>query len=414
MIFVVGARRSGTNWLQRIICSQPGVAGVPSESFLFHWIAKMNEGFQHAVPGSPTTATIYVDREALHDGLRDLCDLIFHGLIDTLSPNATRLVERTPWHVLHLGLIGDVYPDARVVNIVRDGRDVVRSLLSQEWGPATVEEAAEEWRAAIAAARELGPRLAHYHEVRYEELLAEPERVVSELFTWLGIDASTEAVERGLAEARIAVNIDPGSPRVAVGKWRDAFSETDLRTFSRVAGATLADLGYDGGELGGPRDRGAGSGVSLKDRARDAAKRIVRGRGFHHEALRTVTRSGELLDRALGCLALRDFERLGGLMDPTAYVRVADPANDWDGRGADDIRRFLEYLSGDPALRGRTIRGDVHPAIPTCTALLAYGLPDGTTETRMLAVTIDGDRITRFVYYRLPAEAGSPSASLRA
>src|SRR5207249_8729551 len=131
------------------------------------------------------------------------------------------------------------------------------------------------------------------------------------LFTWLGLDASAEGVERALVEARIAVNLDPGSPQVAVGKWRGSFSESDRRTVERIAGRTLADLGYDTQDVPAPEgERRASALHSLKDRGRAVVQQLAR-RGFHRRALRTVTRSGELLDRALECLSSRDLERLG-------------------------------------------------------------------------------------------------------
>ena len=87
-----------------------------------------------------------IARDTMLDALRDFCDSVFAPM---LEPGKQRLAERTPLHALHTGLIGDVYPDARIVHIVRDGRDVVRSLLAQQWGPQIVAEGAREWRASI-------------------------------------------------------------------------------------------------------------------------------------------------------------------------------------------------------------------------------------------------------------------------
>jgi hypothetical protein len=151
MIFGVGSRRSGTFWLQRIITAHPAVSAVGSETHLFsHGIAPLAERFHHAALGSAQVGSTFIERAALLDALRDFCDAVFAPM---LEPGKERLAERTPLHALHTGLIGDIYPDGRIVHIIRDGRDVVRSLLAQQWGPENVAEGAREWRAAIETAR---------------------------------------------------------------------------------------------------------------------------------------------------------------------------------------------------------------------------------------------------------------------
>jgi hypothetical protein len=244
MIFIVGARRSGTNWLQRMICAHPATVAIPSETFLFtEGIKPLAARFQHGAAGSTATGHTWMERDAMLDGLREFCDVVFLGLRDALRPGAERIVERTPDHVRSLDLIGAVYPDARVVHIVRDGRDVTRSLLSQEWGPASVAEAAEEWRSAIEAARAAAPGLSHYREVRYEDLLGDARSQLVELLEWLGLGATEDVLESALVEARVKYNVDPAAPRTRTGKWRVAFSSGEVEEILRVAGPTLAELG---------------------------------------------------------------------------------------------------------------------------------------------------------------------------
>ena len=175
MIFVVGARRSGTNWIGRIIEAHPDVAAVRSESHLFsHGISPLMACFQHASKGSWQVGSIYMERDDLTAALRTFCDTVFASVLADDDTGATRLLERTPHHSRYLQAIGAVYPDARVVHIVRDGRDVIRSLQQMSWGPSTVAEAAEEWVESVTAARRDGPALAAFREVRYEDLLADP------------------------------------------------------------------------------------------------------------------------------------------------------------------------------------------------------------------------------------------------
>ena len=240
MVFNVGARRSGTYWLQRIVCAHPSVAEVPSETYVFsHGIAPLMERFQHEDRDSQQVGTVYADRERLLTAVRALCDTVFGEFAQS---GESHVAERTPWHVHHLPLISEVYPDARFVHIVRDGRDVVRSLVAQPWGPASVREAAEEWRDSVtagrAAASSLGDRLL---EVRYEEMLADPRAGVARLYAHLGLEG---ALDDALAAAGHETNVGPHDARVGAGKWREGWKRRDLREFERVAGPLLRELGY--------------------------------------------------------------------------------------------------------------------------------------------------------------------------
>lgn len=243
MVFSVGARRSGTYWLQQIVCAHPAVAEVPSESYLLsHGVKPFLDRLQYDDPSSTEMGTVFAKRERVLPAVRGLCDAVFG---EFARAGETHVAERTPWHVFHLPLIADVYPDARFLHIVRDGRDVARSIVAQPWPPHTVEEAADEWRRSVEAGRSAGPPLgARLLEVRYEELLADPRRVVRRVFDHLGLDGHLDA---GLAAAREPVNLGPQDWRVGVGKWRGAWRRREVRAFERAAGDLLRELGYDQG-----------------------------------------------------------------------------------------------------------------------------------------------------------------------
>ncbi len=240
MIFNVGARRSGTYWLQRIVCAHPSVAEVPSETYVFsHGIAPLMERFQHEERGSQEVGRVYADRERLLAAIRGLCDTVFG---EFAQAGERHVAERTPWHVHHLPLIAEVYADARFVHIVRDGRDVVRSVVAQPWPPHTVPEAAEEWRAAVEAGRAAAPLLGdRLLEVRYEDLLADPVPAIERLYTHLGLEGGRDDA---LAAAGLETNLGPPDIRVGAGKWREGWRRRDLREFEQVAGRLARELGY--------------------------------------------------------------------------------------------------------------------------------------------------------------------------
>jgi hypothetical protein len=243
MIFNVGARRSGTYWLQRIVCAHPAVGEVPSETYVFsHGIAPLMERFQYDDRNSPEVGKVFADRGRLIESVRGLCDTVFGEFAE---PGHSHVAERTPWHVFHLALIAEVYPDARFVHIVRDGRDAVRSLVAQPWGPATVADAAEEWRSSVSAGRDAAPGLGdRFIEVRYEDLLADRRSMIERIYTHLGLEGG---LDEALAAAGEVSNLGSHDRRVGAGKWRDGWRRRDVRDFDRVAGELLRALGYDQG-----------------------------------------------------------------------------------------------------------------------------------------------------------------------
>ena len=244
MIFNVGARRSGTYWLQRIVCAHPAVAEVPGETYVFsHGIAPLMERFRHEDPAAQAVGSVYADRAKLIAAVRALCDAVFG---EFARAGEEHVAERTPWHVLHLPLIAEVYPDARFVHIVRDGRDAVRSIVAQPWGPDDVAGAAEEWRASVtaglSAVPELGARLMH---VRYEALLADPRSEIERIYAHLELDGG---IDEALAAAGEVANLGAHDRRVGAGKWRDDWGRRELRAFERVAGDLMRELGYAQGD----------------------------------------------------------------------------------------------------------------------------------------------------------------------
>ena len=174
------------------------------------------------------------------DAVRNLCDTVFGEFV---QEGQTHAAERTPWHVDHLPLIAEVYPDARFVHIVRDGRDASRSIVAQPWGPDNVKDAAEEWRSSVAAGRDAAPALGdRLLEVRYEDVLADPSTAIPRIYAHHGLEGG---IDEALAAAGEKANIGRHDKRIGSGKWREGWSRREVRDFDRVAGDLLRELGYD-------------------------------------------------------------------------------------------------------------------------------------------------------------------------
>src|SRR5438477_12220346 len=105
MIFLVGAMRSGTNWLQRMLATHPLIVPTPGETHLFsHGLVQLREIVHHGVADSPATASLYMDPDVFRDAIRDFCDVAYRGLLERSSGSPEYVLDRTPHHVYAVDL----------------------------------------------------------------------------------------------------------------------------------------------------------------------------------------------------------------------------------------------------------------------------------------------------------------------
>lgn len=168
------------------------------------------------------------------------------------KPDAQRWGEKSPANTYFLDDIAAVFPGAFFIHMVRDGRDVVQSCL--DWGRYTrIEDAAERWQTSVHAARKFGGRRPqNYLEVRYEQLVADPDAHVRRLADWLGLEFDPAMLEhhrtkRDLGDAHRNVhmlNVTKPITSSQVGRWQKAFSVEQVEQLARLLDPTLKELGY--------------------------------------------------------------------------------------------------------------------------------------------------------------------------
>jgi hypothetical protein len=280
---------------------------VPDESYFVPQLAARHRGpidaasFVDDLSRIATLAEWGVDPghvgERLRDGMRP--GEAIAAVFETYSAEhgKARWGDKTPMYMQYLPLLEELFPTAQYVHLVRDGRDVACSFLAMPEGvvtktwahPRSAADVACQWRTEVEAAQRLGGRVgsARYLELRYESLVADPERELRAIcaFSGLpyepgmlrhseGVDVSAKPHQHSLARP-----LTPG-----IRDWRTEMAPAEAAGFEDVAGELLAALGYEL-STGAPRPPSARARARLAShRARSWAWRAA-GRGVQRSPL---------------------------------------------------------------------------------------------------------------------------------
>lgn len=236
LVVVLGCGRSGTTWLQQLWLAHDRVAGLAgNETWLFHQLRFLWRAFDEG-----TGFGAWTDRESFVAALRRYCDGVLGAIRERFgSADDDYVVEKTPVHVHQLARIAEVYPDAWVVHLVRDGRQVARSISQVPFfGIPDVGDAAAVWARAVTAVRTDQHLVPRFRDVRYEDLVRDPTGTMRGLWSWVGLDApATDGPGFGSAVHT------PVSTHRRGGADAEP-TAADLAAIHRRAGRTLVREGY--------------------------------------------------------------------------------------------------------------------------------------------------------------------------
>lgn len=188
----------------------------------------------------------------LHADGRDTLPAVISGLFEknARGEGKVRWGDKTPYYVMHIPKLLEWFPDAQIVHLIRDGRDVALSLFGRrhDFHVYNTFFAAEYWESYVEKGHALGSTLPpdQYLELRYEDLLAQPENTMRRLCAFLGEAYSAELFEVASVDAPTKTPL-VHKPLQAdnAGKWRSRMTASQIRAFEGVAGKTLREFGYD-------------------------------------------------------------------------------------------------------------------------------------------------------------------------
>lgn len=268
-IFVVGCPRSGTTLLQLMLHAHPRIAIPPETRHLLETYRRREEFGDLSVPANRARLAehimgvrkyrdLKVPRERLTAAIVDGPPTIGSALGLVYVEYARRFDkprwgDKRPLYLHHIPTLLALFPDAQIVHIIRDGRACVASLKRMPWWHATSVSAAARWVHSMRDGRRARRLLRsdQYHELRYEDLVADPRAAMEDLCAFLGEDfdeamlepqrmARTAVPKRKHHHARTqeAVSADK------VAAWSDELEPWEVALIERVGRRWLREYGY--------------------------------------------------------------------------------------------------------------------------------------------------------------------------
>ncbi|MGB3299684.1 MAG: sulfotransferase [Phormidesmis sp.] len=311
-IFVVGCPRSGTSWTSEMIAQHPDIVRLYGESHLYKlfydpftylkrlkwrqrlelkaWIFKqfgplpIFTGFNsdQIWAGFPRIYRLYeksdpysgphtcVDRKEFATLIKaaragegdDLTKVkrLIEAVLETAfyaqgGDRHKTMLEKTPMHLKYIDVILESFPEAKVIEIVRDVRGVCASwqarAKTQRWARKPVSDLVNQWVEGV----ELGEK--HRHDsalgdrilqVRYEDLRQDTATHLHRIFTFIGLPLTDSEIS-GIAAALDIKQVKQKGEGQHVRKgivdaWKNELSQDDIELCNQMAAPQLEKLGY--------------------------------------------------------------------------------------------------------------------------------------------------------------------------
>jgi hypothetical protein len=285
-VFVLGCGRSGTTLLYHMLLSSGNFAVYRTESNVINLLEPRFGDLSRArnkrrlldawyktrlytlseLEKGPLEARVMAECKNGGDFLRIIMEQM------ASRQGVERWADTTPEHLLHLHRIKETIPNALIVHIIRDGRDVALSTEKQgyirrlPWDKTpSVMVAGIYWEWMVNKGRRDGRDLGDdYTEVRFEELVERPRETLARLGSFIDHDLDYDRIQRvGIGSVSAPnTSFQDGSSEAfhPAGRWKNGYTQENLAMFEGLVGGTLEELGY---ELG-TNDRSVLDRVSLK------------------------------------------------------------------------------------------------------------------------------------------------------
>lgn len=264
-IFICGCPRSGTTLLGAMLGGHPQYAAVPEAQWLVPAVnraraaggnvdaAKLLRGIERdwrfRLWEIETDAALVEGEDV---GVAELTRRIVRRFAQQRGrANPLWWIDHTPEHVRFLSRLFEVFPGARAVHLVRDGRAVAASVMPLDWGPNTIIRAANWWAGRVGAGVAAECHFAENRIVRmrYEKLVQSPASSLRWLCEQLDLEYHEAMAGGGGFEVPAFTKsqhalVGAGVDASRIDRWKSKLSARQIELFEFVTGDLLQYLGF--------------------------------------------------------------------------------------------------------------------------------------------------------------------------
>ena len=274
-IFIVGCERSGTTMLRLILCSHKNIALPPQTKYikklykrriLFGDLSKeknrkkLQEWFYNNHNKRTKLIDLEIDRDIIQDELRSAGNTLGAYLSVILKlysekNGKVRWGDKHPYYIKYLSQLYQLFPDAQVIHIIRDGRDAVASLKKMPWWKNNSVYAMLNWQEAIQngkkALQKYYPN--QFMEIRYEDIIDNPQESIHQVCDFLREDFSDDLLKfHKIADKSIPsykMDWHSGAKKeinaMSIGRWSKDLEDWEVSLISKKMKKELSQYKYD-------------------------------------------------------------------------------------------------------------------------------------------------------------------------
>ena len=272
-IFIAGSERSGTTLLRLMLHAHPRIAIPPQTKYLRKlYKRRLLFGNLQKKKNREKLAVWFFDHFDKSTKMNDLeidQDSVRKGVLESKSLGAALAVpwicyakkhgkerwgDKRPYYIHHMEKLRQLYPDAQIIHLIRDSRDVIASLKKMPWWNNSLNYSAFNWKLAILHGinARMNTKLDEYLELRYEDLLAEPERELQRVCQFLGETYDPAMLQfQGIAQQAVpeykmdwhSATRKPLNTK-SIGRWEKDLSKKEISIVEWATGEEMVQLGY--------------------------------------------------------------------------------------------------------------------------------------------------------------------------
>ena len=285
-IFIIGNPRSGTTLLRLMLNAHPQIV-IPPEGGFAQWLHQFFQDWDGAAASSPEQRKAFLDalfetrkfetweldKESLDLAIQNklpsnytaLVSLVYQQYAEEIKPTFHRWGDKNNYYINHIPLIRTLFPQAKFIYIVRDGRDVACSYIelskreiSSKYKPVlpvSIEAIAKEWaqnnQAALSQFQIMPAE--QWHRVRYEDLVRDTAAELKGICDFLGETYAPEMElyfqnqqgkePKEFLSWKEKTKMKPQTSQI--GRYKREWEADQIQVFNQIAGSLLTSFEYD-------------------------------------------------------------------------------------------------------------------------------------------------------------------------